>query len=728
MRLALRRKSVLATAFTLWAMLMLGGFGSADNKAPPRKPGNKKPAQGAVPYPPKLPGGKEMVSDTSAAFLKPPPNLKEGVKIAKAPPRVDFLFYPGQDYPARPWSNWGDGCVANGKYYSAIGDHLAIGSKGDGSHGTGTGYVFEFDPETKTLKQIVNTSKVLKLPKGHYTPGKIHSRVDMGSDGWLYFATHRGSKRATTDQYQYKGDWILRCNPKTGKCEVVVQAPVPNHAIPTSVLDPDRLIFYGATAAGLNAKDQDIRFFAYDIGKKKLLYSGPDGPSRYVIFARSTGLLYYVPGKEDGPLMRFDPRVGGAPVKVKGSRIGVRAATRETKDGYVYTVSKGQRTADADVWSFNTKTEKIKKIGTVAVGSRAYVASIDVEPTGRYLYYVPGAHGSSLRDGTPVVQFDVKTGRKKVLAFLNPFYQKKYGFSLKGTYSTAVGPRGEKLYVTWNVSRGSRAWDSCGLTVIHIPESERQGAKVGRLPFHENSNGSPATKRETTTKPRVSTTFANRKPLGPPAPDGVSVLAFDATVRKPAPFAKWTTGDIAPKPDQLVLLWIGISRTTGPVNVPTVSGAGIKWKLENTLDVNGGPRRLCLFSGISSRPTKGPLRINFNGQKQQRAFWAAVQFRDAKSVGQVAMAPDSTARDGSGEVNFSRLPTGPVAAFVLGSIRSDIVPPTGMHELGELNAVHRIEAAYSPKPLKQIRWTWQRGVHYIAIGAELNKSEPARRK
>jgi hypothetical protein len=43
----------------------------------------------------------------------------------------------------------------------------------------------------------------------------------------------------------------------------------------------------------------------------------------------------------------------------------------------------------------------------------------------------------------------------------------------KGMYATAVDPAGDKLYVTFNVSRGTRAWDCCGLAVIHIPASER---------------------------------------------------------------------------------------------------------------------------------------------------------------------------------------------------------------------------------------------------------------
>jgi hypothetical protein len=470
-----------AVVATVWMAALLTVMPPAD-AAPKKKPdrpraaksARKKPVQIEQPFPPVLPGGKALVTDTSEEFLDAPDTLRPGVAVAQTPPTVDFLFYPEQDYEGKPWSNWGDGVVADGKYYSAIGDHLAIGSKGDGTHGTGRGLVFEYDPKGKSLRLLVDTTEVLDLPAGHYTPGKIHSRIDVGGDGCLYFATHRGSANATTDAYHYRGDWIFRCDPKTGRTEVVAHGPVPNHAIPCSVLDPQRLIFYGGTAAGQNSDDEDIQFFAYDTKNRKLLHSGPDGPARYLIFARSTGRVYYVPGKDDGPLMRFDPTENGPPRLVEGSHIGVRSATQETPDGFVYTVSLGQMAADAAIWRFNTKTETAEKIGTAAVGTQAYVASIDADPSGRFLYYVPGAHGGGEKDGSPVVQFDVKTGRKKVIAFLDPFYAKKYGCTLKGTYSTAVSAEGDKLYITWNASRGSKAWDCCALTVVHIPESERR--------------------------------------------------------------------------------------------------------------------------------------------------------------------------------------------------------------------------------------------------------------
>lgn len=432
------------------------------NAQPAQKHGKKKGAKAAeVTYPPALPDEKEVVTDTSDAFLKPPATLREGVAVAKTAPTVDFLYYPGQTYPGKPWSNWGDSLAANGKYYASIGDHLAP---------QGNAFVYEYDPATKAFRRLLDLRKLLDLPDGHYTPGKIHSRLDLGDDGWLYCSTHRGSTTVTTDKYHYQGDWIVRVHPGTGEAELVARGPVPKHCIPNSVLDPKRLIFYGGTAPGDREDTEGIQFFAYDVKNKKLLYSGPDGPSRYMIFAKSTGRVYYTRGKDDGPLMRFNPEKG-RPEEL-GGRIGIRAATQETPQGVVYTVSSGQGGREATLYAFHTKTEKVEVLGAAAVGRESYVATLDADPTGRYLYYMPGAHGGSEIDGTPVVQFDTKTRARKVIAFLHPFYREKYGCTLRGTYSAAVDPKGDKLYITWNASRGSRAWDCCALTVIHIPEPE----------------------------------------------------------------------------------------------------------------------------------------------------------------------------------------------------------------------------------------------------------------
>jgi hypothetical protein len=421
-------------------------------------------------FPPALPGAKQIVTDKSEELLKPPATLQKDVAVARTPPTVEFLYYPGQTYAGNPWSNWGDSLMAGGKYYASIGDH----------HGPrGNAFVYEYDPHTKKLRQLVDVQKLLNLPEGHYTPGKIHGRIDLGSDGWLYFSTYRGSTQVTTDAYHYQGDWIIRTHPGTGKSEVVVCGPVPKHGIPGSVLDPKRLIFYGGTTAGSRgardpARPGDILFFAYDLRARQLLCSGPKRQKEYVLFAPSTGRAYYV--NDQSELMRYDPGQGGPPVKVAGPVALTGASTQETPQGYIYTVG-GSSKEESSLWSFNTKTEEVQNLGSVVVGTKASVSSLDVDPTGRYVYYTVGTHGSSPADGTPVVQFDVQTRRKKVLAFLHPYYTDKYGCTPVGSYSSALDARGETLYVTWNVSRGGKVWDCCALTVIHIPESERPTGK-----------------------------------------------------------------------------------------------------------------------------------------------------------------------------------------------------------------------------------------------------------
>ena len=431
---------------------------------PKTKRPKQKAASASPPFPPELPAGELVVSDMSEEFLKSDVKLAEGVSIAKEPPEIDFGYYPAQTYEGKPWSNWGDSTASAGQYFSAVGDHLAP---------AGNAFVYRFNAETKSFRKLLDLKELLKRPEGHYSPGKIHSRLDLGSDGWLYCSTHRGSTRVTTDEYHYQGDWIVRCHPETAAAEVVVHAPVPKHCIPNGALDPERLIFYGGTAPGDRADGEGVMFFAYDCQNRRLLYAGHDGPARYMMLAKSTGRVYYVPGKGESPLMRFDPSTGKPPEKIAGE-IGIRAATRETPHGIIYTASLGQgQGAVATIYAFDTKTEKIESLGPAGAASQQYIASLQADPTGRYLYYVPGAHGGSERDGSAVIQFDVRTRKKKIIGFLHPFYEQKYGLIPKGTYGLAVDPAGDKLYITWNVSRGTRAWDCTGLTVIHIPESER---------------------------------------------------------------------------------------------------------------------------------------------------------------------------------------------------------------------------------------------------------------
>lgn len=434
-------------------------------KATTPKPAKPKPKpEPEVSYPPTIPGGKEFVTDTSPDFLKPHAPLLPGVTIAKTPPTVDFAYFPGQDHRGNPWSNWGDSLFANGKYYASIGDHLAP---------SGSAFIYEFDPATKQFRQLLDVKKLLGLPAGRYTPGKIHTQLALARDGWIYCGTHRGGTRATDGDKDYKGDWLIRVHPVTAKAEIIAEGPVPGHCIPTGLTDPQRLIFYGGTEPETRAGEKSVTFFAYDLAARKMIWSGFGGPARAMMFSQTTGRIWFnVDTLHGTDLVRFDPAHPGKPTPVPGT-IGLRAASDETPQGIIYTVPHPLKGTESQLYAFHTKTERIEPLGPAAVGTNQYITTLDADATGRFLYYVPGAHGGSEQDGSAVVQFDTKTKTRKVIAFLHPFYEQKYGVMPRGTYSVALDAKGETLYITWNCSRGTKVWDSCALTVIHIPASER---------------------------------------------------------------------------------------------------------------------------------------------------------------------------------------------------------------------------------------------------------------
>lgn len=438
------------------------------------------PVGRGLPFPPVLPNGERVATATSERFLEPPESLQEGVAIAKTPPTVDFMYYPGQTYVGKPWSNWGEGMAVENTYYSAIGDHLGFGGKNTPKTGNlGNAFVYAYDAKKKELRMLTDIQQLLNMPEGHYTPGKVHGRVDLARDGWLYYSTHRGSIMATVPEFHYKGDWILRTHPETGESEIVAHGPIPEHSIPNSVVDPERMISYGGTRfgglrRGVDKHPEHELFFAYDLVEKKVLYSASKASPFGLPFSRSTGRVYYTSGDaHDLKIMRYDPEENEA-TEIDGDSRFMGHAAPESKDGYIYTASFHRNNDQAGIYALHVPTEKIEFLGPFHVGEKIrQVASLAIDPNGRFLYYTPGSHGGSEFTGTPIVQFDVKTGQRKVIAFLHPFCQEEYGATLKGTYSVAIDPKGDKLYATWNVSRDSKVWDSCALTVIHIPESER---------------------------------------------------------------------------------------------------------------------------------------------------------------------------------------------------------------------------------------------------------------
>ena len=481
------RQANLSRTFMLLSMMLVAGTLSAQTdkgkeiaKVPAKKEAKqeKKNAASLLSWPPTLENGKEVVTDKSEDFITKPDYVKldDGVEIAKTAPTIDFLYLPGQTQASKLWSVWGDGSAKGDKYYTSIGDHASP---------QGEGQVYEYDSETKKIRMLMDVKKFLQQPGNlatgeDYIPGKIHSRTEMGSDGFIYFSTHRGSTQDnTTDARGYKGDNIYRVNPSTGKMEIAAHYPMPKHTIPASVLDPKRMIYYGGTAQGNDSPDEGVWFLAYDVKNDKLLKKASGGFARYAIFSSSTGQVFWKPlgeGKKAGNAedlygRKYDPKTNEITRSAEVPE--VRACTEESKDGKIYGFTQGNK----NMWVFDIKTEKFKDLGPGMVASQSYVTSMDLDMvTQRYIYYVPGAHGGGVKDGTPVVQYDIKTNKRKVVAFLSKFYKEKYGYSADGTFSTAVSPDGSIVYVTWNGSRvpDAKDWDTVAMTAIHIPKSERK--------------------------------------------------------------------------------------------------------------------------------------------------------------------------------------------------------------------------------------------------------------
>lgn len=424
-----------------------------------------------VNWPPTLPEGQRYVVIQGSALLeKGGVSLREGVSIAREAPRVTLHYYDCQTYEGKPWSVWGDGLASDGRYYSAVGDHLSP---------EGNAWVYSYDPVENQLKALTNVREILKKPSGHYTPGKIHSQLGMGKDGWIYFSTHRGSTRVGLDpKNHFKGDSLFRVHPESLVAEIVAEIPLPMQCLPTGSLDPERMIWYGGSADGLNEKEP--QFLAYDIEGRKTLYKDDRGPYRAMIITRSTGLLYFhggEPGKKgksgEAPLYRFDPENPVKPVPIEAS-VGLRAASPESPEGKVYTIDRDE------IWEFDVKTEKARSLGGSVVATKDYTTNLDLSADGRFLYYIPGAHGGAEKDGTPVVQYNTQTQEKKILCFLHPAIQKATGYVPIGSFGSALSADGSKLFVTWNGAHDLTGEErkvpfrSVAMTMIEIPESERR--------------------------------------------------------------------------------------------------------------------------------------------------------------------------------------------------------------------------------------------------------------
>ena len=132
------------------------------------------------------------------------------------------------------------------------------------------------------------------------------------------------------------------------------------------------------------------------------------------------------------------------------------------------------------IFRYMPAKDELKLLGP-AWQTGGYVTVTELSPDERFAYYLPGAHGQAFRQGTPVIQYEIASGKRKVIAFLANAFIREHDYAPAGTYGVKISADGGTLFVNFNGHPTKNApkhlrTDGFGLTsfaAIHVPKSER---------------------------------------------------------------------------------------------------------------------------------------------------------------------------------------------------------------------------------------------------------------
>jgi hypothetical protein len=258
--------------------------------------------------------------------------------------------------------------------------------------------------------------------------------------------------------------------------------PLPGNTLPETSLDIERGILF---AAG-----EFPSVLCLDVVKNKVVFAGIP-PHGWRWFKRASLLdesgKFWSTDSADS-LRRFisyDPRANrferhevAAPENPwNHSPQDLRAYTESrAMDGAFWCI-----TYNGTMFRFRPEKSSVEPFGVNWDRGR-YTSSIAMDSSGRYLYYMPGgSKNQNANEYGPLVQFDIKTGKKKVLAWLVDYYYEKYGYWVGGTYGLEISLDGSYLVILMNGAFRLRddlhdyAYEYPALFVVNIPDTERMG-------------------------------------------------------------------------------------------------------------------------------------------------------------------------------------------------------------------------------------------------------------
>lgn len=375
---------------------------------------------------------------------------------------VEAVVYPRPDYEGKPWSQWGQGLLtADGRLFSAIGDHLGA---------DGNSYLYEFDAETGRLTQVTDVLSLVEHQPGEWGYGKIHGQMVAGPCGEIYFSTYWGKKPDLASHPEYPGDVLFRIGPQQRVVENL-GTPVAQHGVPSLAGWSPSGLLYGEAVDPAAGEDKDGPFFAYDVREQSVAFlsdsSVPHAGFRNIAVGRD-GKAYFSAG--NGELMVFDPLTGvvaGHPALLPGDLL--RASTVPDRQGTIYGVTRGLTRQAFELFALEASGE-VRAMGDAG----GYTTSMALHPDGTRFYYVPGAHGNSWQQGTPLVSVNTETGEQQVVIELNELAEPSLGLRLSGTYNLVMSDDGHTLYIGMNAGRAtgnprSAPFGEVVLLIVQLP-------------------------------------------------------------------------------------------------------------------------------------------------------------------------------------------------------------------------------------------------------------------
>ena len=430
-------------------------------------------------------GGALSVDD--AALLQAPDSVTAAdfgyVPAAKAP-LIDAVLYP---IPLQEegvlWSQWGDGLIASdGRFWSAIGDHGGPG---------GRSYVYAYDPEDRRLELVFDQQLLLGQRQGDWGFGKIHCRLEELEDGRICWGTYWGN--APPEDWEQENEhhgMVVAADPSARRLDILGILKRP-YVIPAAMADTRRGLFY---ALPCDRNWQGQGFAVFDLRQGRTIYYGhveTEASRRFVLVDEAGGGAWFSVRPDTSRqvwLARYDAASNTVEERALPLPEGygpMRAGTeKRDRRGLFYGVCEGRLVR---IDPEGRSSEPLGAVWPAAGGLAgegphhgAYTTALEISPGGRYLYAVPWAHGQAWSHGAPVVQFDLKTGARKVLAFLGPLFEGRFGYRVGGSYCLELSADGERLFIGINgqllepdVQPPESAFGHPACMVLHIPAQER---------------------------------------------------------------------------------------------------------------------------------------------------------------------------------------------------------------------------------------------------------------